>query len=375
MATLTELLLSGNYVLAARALVIDADLETVLHEVPLDVLDGSVSIDRTREVPRLGDVRLRDDGTGLYQARSSSSLTWAGRLWRLERGAYVDGVAQYVPLITGPITRPPREVQGQLDVAFQISSRLRLLNANFPSPLVITAGTRASDVVLAVGALGGLGTDPALYVLEDAGRVALADRSFTEDENMLRTLHEWLYSQGLTLTDDGLGRTVLYPFVDPSATPAQWTFDATSDQLTTYVERAPQAPEQFYNRANVVGVAPDRYPVEAEARDLNPLSPTYNPPDGSGPLGDRPRPRYVSADIHDQLTANEVALRLLYEGGLFEEGVILRAVPVPGVEASHVARIVGASADDNYLLDTVTMPLRGGEMSAGTKRLRSLVAP
>jgi hypothetical protein len=212
-------------------------------------------------------------------------------------------------------------------------------------------------------------------VINDGGAVAGADRLFTEDEVMLRALHEYFFAAGLRLDDDALGRTVLEPYVDPSTAAVQHTFDATSDRLTTYLEREPRPPEQVFNRANVVGVAPDRYPIEAEARDLNPLSPTYNPPDGSGPLGDRPRTRFESADIHDQGTANAVALRLLYEGALFEEGVALRAVPLPGVEHRHVARIVGASADDTYLLDSVTIPLRAGEMSMATRRVRSLFAP
>lgn len=373
---LTQQLLTGTYTLAVRCTVVDGtDLATVLHDATAAFGDGDVDMDRLRTVPRIGNMQLEDGLDGLYQARGVSSWTWAGRLWRLERGALVNGVELLVPLMTGLVTTPPTEVHGDPTVAFQISSRLRLLNANFPEPFVITAGMRANDVVLGVGALGGLGTDPALYVLNDGGAVAISDRVFTEDDNMLTALHDWLYAQSLVLTDDGIGRTVLYPFVDPSTTPARWTFDATSDAITTYMARQPKPPEQFYNRANVVGVGPDHYPIEAEARDMNPLSPTYNPPNGSGPLGDRPQKRFITADLHDQGSCNALALRRLYEGGLFDEGVTLRGVPIPGVEMNHVADLVGASANDRYLLDTVHMPMRAAEMTASTRRVRSLVAP
>jgi hypothetical protein len=373
MAILSELLLSGDYTLALRALVMAGNLSDVLAEVPADVLDGSVDMDRHRQVRRRGRIVL-DNSAGGYTPEDAASLTWPNRIWRLERGAYVDGTPQYVTLMTGLLNEPRQAVRDQT-IPFTLEGRLTLANQQFSAALVLVSGTRLADAVRTIAELAGLGTDDALYVLDDGGRSLVADRAFDVADNMLDALHKLASDNALDLFDDALGRTCLAPWSDPSTVEPAWTFDATSDALTLDVSRTLRGQQTIYNRANVTGVAPDRYPIEAEARDLNPNSPTYNPLDGSGPIGDRPRPRYVSADIHDQAAANEVALRLLYEGALFEESIATSAVPLPGVEDRQVVRIVGAGANDSYLLDSVSIPLRGGTMRLATRRVRSLIAP
>jgi hypothetical protein len=372
-ATLQELLLSGSYTLALRALVLSGDLTDVLDEVPQDVLDGSVSTDRTRELRHMGGVTL-DNSSGAYTPTGPSSLTWPWRVWRLERGAYVDGTPQYVPLMTGLLNEPALGVRSKA-LPFTLASRLTLANQQFSGPLVWLVGTRVEDVVRQVLELAGLGTLDALYTLDDGGQSLQAQRAVDVQDNMLQFVSDLAKDNALELYDNALGVVVLAPWRDPSTTLASWTFDATRDAVTLDLTRTLRAQEQVYNRAIVVGVGPDHYPVEAQARDLNPLSPTYNPVDGSGPVGDRPRPRYVSTDIHDQATANDVALRLLYEGALYEEAISAPAVPVPGVEAGQVAQLVGAGANSTYLLDTVSMPLRGGDMQLTSKAVRSLIAP
>lgn len=371
--TLQQMLLTGSYTSALRALVMAGNLVDVLFEVPGDALDGSVDIDRTREVPRLGRIVI-DGRLDAYRPRTVASWTWPYRLWRLERGAIVAGTPQYTPLMTGLLNEPSESVRSR-KVPATLTSRLALANQQFSGPLVLRAGTRLQDVVYTIGAMAGLGTDPALYQLADASRALGADRACDVQDNMLQTMHQLATDNGLVLSDDALGRTTLAPWVEPTTAPAVWAFNATADAVTLDVVRTVRAQERIYNRSIVVGVAPYRLPIEAQARDLNPASPTYNPETGSGPVGDRPAPRHVSADIHDQATANLVALQRLYEGALFEETVNVPAVPLPGVEANQVVRIVGAGADATFLLDRVSLPLRGGRMELSTRRLRSLIAP
>jgi len=371
-ATLAQVLAGGTYTLAVRALVLASDLETVLHEVPGHLLDGSVDMDRKREIRRQASITLEDAGL-IYRPRTPTSWTWPNHIWRIERGAIVNGQPQYQPLITGLVVQP-QEATPDRAVTVQLVSRLAAADQQFAEPVVLTSGMRLNDVVLTVGALAGLGVDPALYVLEDGGAVMLETRVFDVGDNMLESLVRLCFDQGLSLADDALGHTTLAPFVDPSTVAPVATFsDITASGLLSLTRTLEQRP--VYNRANVVGIAPDAYPIEAEARDLNPDSPTYNPVDGSGPIGDRPRPRYVSTDIHDQATANTVALRLLYEGALYEEAIAANAQPLPGTEDRQVVAFVGAGAMDNYLLDSVRLPLKDGAMGMATRKIRSLLAP
>lgn len=371
MATLDEILSEGNYTLAVRALVMAPDLVTVLHEVPGALLDGSVSGDRKREVFRTASVSLANDDAGTYSPTSSSAWVWPHRLWRLERGAYVDGVAQYVSLITGLLDEP-RQGEGDAEISFTLWSRLRLADQQFSVPVAFLAATRLRDVIRRVCELAGLGTDAALYDLDDGGRVLGADRSADVADNMLALMNELCVAHALELYDDGLGRTVLRPFVDPSTVASSRTFAPGVTSTLTGLERTLRA-TQVYNRVVVVSIQPDGYPIEAEARDLNPLSPTYNPPNGTGPIGDRPR-RIVLREALSQGTLNAVALRLLIEGALFDEAIAASAIPLPGVEARQVVRFEGAGVADAFLLDAVTMPLRAGEMTMTTRRVRSLIA-
>lgn len=346
------------------------DLDTVLHEVPSRLLSGSVSIDRTRSVPRSAQVQIVDDD-GLYLPVDSSSLVWPHRLVRVERGAYVGTQPQYVPLITGLLDDVDTSESGG-SVGFAVWSRLRLADQQFSAPVSFNAGTRLADVVRSVCESAGLGADDDWYDLDDGGATLTAVRTFDVQENMLRALGELALAHGCGLGDDGLGRTTLSPFPDLATAPSVLSFAAGQYSLLTSLGRRLRATGTVYNRAIVVGVAPDRYPIRAEARDLNPLSPTYNPEDGSGPIGDRPAPPYVSADIHTQGQANAVALRLLYEGALLEEVLDARAIPVPGLECD-VVTFTGTNVDDTYLLDSVSFPLGEGDMGMTVRKLRSLI--
>jgi len=353
---------SGNYTLAARALVVDDDLETVVSEVPGRLLEGSVSIDRLRQIRREGSLTLTNEDAAL------DALIAPGRIWRLERGAIVAGVPQYVPMMTGLVD----EVGGKRQVRIRLWGRQMIADQQFSSAVTLPERMRVRDAILQLGGLGGLGTAPELYDLDDGFATLQATRTFDEGENILAAMHTIAAAHALELYDDPYGRTTLRPFVDPSAQAPDWTFEPGEASILLSTDRTLKARRQIFNRTIVVGIGPDRYPIEAQARDLNPNSPTYNPPDGSGPMGDRPRPRFVSTDIHTQAAANAVALRLLYEGALADEDYSAAAMPLPFITERSVVRF--PEYDDAFLLDKLTIPLRAGNMTMQSRRVRSLIA-
>jgi hypothetical protein len=376
-ATLEEVL-RGHHSPIARVLFLAADLDTVIHAIEATVagdnrwlIGGDVTLDRARDIHRQGNVSLANRD-GAYSPVDSSSLVWPNRIVRIERGARIGGVAQYAQLITGVVD--DWAIDGSSGVVtFTVWSRLSLADGQFPSPLTFAVGTPIGTVVRALAELGGMGTTDGFYDLDDGGAALGDPRTFDTDDNILQAMIRLAFDNGLDLYDDGFGTLVLRPFVDPDTTTPVWTFRPGVDSTLTAASRTGKA-GRVYNRAIVVGQGADRYPIRAEARVLNPDDPLYNPADGSGPVGDRPRPIYTSSDVTTQQAATATANRLLVEGALYEEALAAAAAPIPFLGARDVVRFTVAGVDDRYLLDQVAIPVGPGAMRMTTRRVRSLLA-
>lgn len=375
--TLAEVL-RGNHTPVVR-LAFLSTLDTELHVVPGKLLAGSVSSDRTRDQRRAASVSLVNE-SGLYTPIDYTSLVTPFRLVRIERGALVGGAAQYRPLMTGLLDQPVVS-DSSGEVRFTVWSRLRLADRQFNQPYSFAPGTRVREVIRTLAEAGGLGTDDDWYQLSDDGATLSAERAYDVADNILRSMVELSFNHGLELYDDGMGALILKPLVcrfpdcaDKAPHPAYvdvalgitepaWTFDiGLLERERTLNGRVP------INRQDVAGVGPDMYPVRASLRDLNPQSPTYNPIDGSGPLGDLPGPPYVSAEIRTQAQANAVAMQLLYERNLADEVGRAEAIPIPFLSAGDVVKF----GDAAVLLDQVSIPLGEGSMSMGWRTTRSL---
>jgi hypothetical protein len=355
----------------ARLTFIDADLETVLYTASGEINGGAVSTDRTRNINRSGSVELAN-ASGLFTP-ASSGLVWSNRLVRIERGVLIGEAAQYAELMTGVIDEWQIE-EGSGVVSFNVWSRLHLADQTFGAPVTLPAGTDVADAVRAIAGLAGLGSSDAFYDLDSGGAQLASARTYDSSSNMLDAMIKMAFDSGLDLYDDGHGRLVLHPFVDPSTVSPVWTFAPGELSVLTGARRSGRA-IRSYNRAVVVASGPDRYPIRAEARVLNPDDPLYNPPDGSGPVGDRPRPIYTSSDISTQSAANSVAQRLLVEGALYEEQIALSSVPIGLLSSRSVVEVQAAGVSDNFLLDKTQCPIGKGSMPLESRRVRSLLAP
>lgn len=376
-ATLEEVLRT-HHTPIARLLFLAGDLETVLHTIDATrdgdnqwMLSGNVVTDRRRNVFRSGEVAVvnRD---GLYDPVNSSSLVWPNRIVRLERGAMIGGVPQYRPLMTGLVDDwDVAEDSGV--VSFNVWSRMHQADQQFPEAVTYPAGMGVDDVIRAMAERAGMGTTDEWYDL-DAGGLTLSEaRTYDTDDNILDGMVRLAFDNGLDLYDNGSGQLVLRPFVDPDAEVPEWEFVRGADATMTELRRTGKA-TSVYNRAVAVGIGADLYPIRAEARVLNPNDPLYNPADGSGPLGDRPRPTYTTSDATGQQALNDLAFRLLVEGALFEESLVAAAIPIPFLMARDVVRFTGAGVDAKYLLDMVNIPIGPGTMRMSTRRVRTLLA-
>jgi hypothetical protein len=362
--TLAEVLRATHPRPVAR-IVFLSDLDTELAAFEYDgeakLMAGSVTIDRAMDICRTGSVSLvNDDGTF---APGESALVSPARLLRMERGAYVEGTKVFAAIMTGVIIEPSDAVASS-QVGFTVNGRLHLLDQQFEGPVTFVAGTRLRSIARTLCELGGLGTNDAWYSLDDGGATLVAARTFDIGDAILPSLVSLAFDHGLEVYDDGYGRIVMTPWADPATLPVAWEFPFEAGTRLLGQSRKYRRRGKVYNRQRVIGVGPDHYPIMAEWRDLNPLSPTYNPVDGSGPLGDRPAPPYVSSDIHTQGQANIVAQRMGTERALLEVVADTEAMPLPGqVWPRNVVTFAGV----RHLVDRLTMPLTLGTMSMSSR--------
>lgn len=369
--------LRAHHTPVARLLFLEADLDTIIHEIDAErdgvnrwLLSGNVTEDRTRNIMRSASAAIVNT-LGLYTPVDSGSLVWPNRIVRLERGAMVGDTPQYKPLITGLLDTWKIDASSGV-VSFNVWSRMHLADQKFSGPVSFAAGTPVETVIRSIAELAGMGTSDDFYAL-DSGGLSLPDvRTYDTKDTMLDAMVKLAFDNGLDLFDDGAGVLTMAPFVDPTAADVAWDFAPGSGSTLLDMNRSGQA-TSVYNRAIALGIGTDGYPIRAEARVTNPDDPLYNPVDGTGPLGDRPR-TYTTYDVTGQQALNDLAYRLLVEGALYQEAVGASSIPIPLVEARDVVRFTGAGVDDTYLLDQVSIPIGPGNMSLSARKVRSLLA-
>lgn len=355
-----------------RVTFLGSDTSTVLHEVPGRLVSGQVGLERGRLVRGSARVVLVDED-GTYIPTGSAGLVWPYRLVRIESGVRTIGAPLFTSLLTGYLDDPTYRERSS-EVTFSVWSRLRLMDRQFAVPLSFPETTRLQALVRTCCELAGLGVDDGLYDLVDGFATLSAERTFDTTENMLSAVYQLCYDHGLDGPyDDGDGKTILRAFQPPGEREPVYTFQPGETSLLTNLDWSLRGAMPVYNRVVVYGLAPDRYPIVGEWRDLNPLSPTYNPVDGTGPIGDQLAPRYISFDAHSQGQVNAIAERLGNEFALSDRPIRGNAVPIPFLRDRDVVRIIGAAIDTNVWLDQVIHPLGEGAMSFAARDARSLL--
>lgn len=358
----------------ARVSLLDAALEVVAE---LDgsegvAISGTVSIDRDRR--RSCSVSLVNPG-GAWTPAGPTDPLFLNRLVRLERGLVVDGNPEYVALGLFLVDRPVIRVDAAgstIEIAGQDRVKLAA-KSRFSVPETYAAGTPIADVVRAIATAAGMGGT--LLRLADGGKVLAADRTFETDADRWPAIVQLAADYALTTYVDADGYLVLEPAVTPDTLPAPaWTFERGAEALMLGLTKE-WSDDQLYNRVRVSGESANLAPVAAEARDLNPASPAYNPLDGTGPIGDRLW-TYTSAMVRSIEQAQAVADAKLLEVALVQEAITIPSVVHPALEVGDAVAVVEplSRTSDTYLLDTVSVPLAAGPMTVTARKLRDLRA-
>jgi hypothetical protein len=366
----------GSHVRSARLVILTTALteSDVLEGTSSVLIEGSVSIDRTRQQRRTMTLTIANAG-GVWTPTGPASPFYPGRMVRIDRGISVAGAIEWVPLGVFGLDDPEMAVApGGSTIRLAGTDRTRLAaTSGFGVPTTLPRGTRIRDAVRTLAEAAGMGTDDALYDLEDASAALGADATWEADDGRLDAMMRLAADNALELYPSALGVLTLRPVVAVEDLAPVWTFARGADAIMLGVTRR-LSDAGAYNHTIAVGEGADIGPFRGEARDTNPASPLYNPPDGSGPAGDRLAPIHRSALITSAGQAQAVAEAMLREVALIEEQLSIPATAHPALEAGDVVTVTEpvSGASDRYRLDSVTQPVGAGAMQLTAMRVRVL---
>lgn len=334
------------------------------------VIDGSVATDSDRR--RSASISVVDKD-GSFSPSDPTDAFFPNRLIRIERGVGVGSGFEYVTLGTFLVDRPISTVTGAgMTIAVQMQDRYKLaVKSRTTAPEIYDSGRRIGDVLVEIAQRAGMGIDR--YAIDDAGKSLVVDRFVDPGQDRTAVMQNLAHDYALDLYVDADG----YLAASPSLTSldgvsAVWGFSRGSDAIMLGITKE-LSDDRLYNHVLVSGEAADLDPVSAEARDLNPASPAYNPPDGSGPIGDRLY-TYSSPMIRDTQMAQEVADAVLLRVALIEEAIRVPSLVHPALEVGDAVSVVEelSGTADTYLVDTLDMPIGPGAMTFTARKVRSL---
>lgn len=323
---------------------------TVVSTYDEQLLSGSVTYDRTREVRRSGEVALVDEDGDLTPTDLADEFAPGQRL-RLERGVAGAG---YLSLGTFVVAAFDGEMAGRL--VLRLEDTTDALRQDFGSVVTVPRMSRAWRALrLLWEPVLGDGTD---WDLDDGSAVVGSAVTYAEDDERLHSTVALMADLGLEVYTDRAGVPVLAPLADPTTLAVDHTFEqATGVARGTRITRSGDF--RPYNRQVVVGEPPDAPVVRGEAVITDPSHPWH--PDR---IGFRTAPVYRSGLVATRYAATVLARSILYERA-WTDSIRWSGIPDITVEASDLVRFIEpqTQTDDRYRIDRVTLPVTTGQMS------------
>jgi hypothetical protein len=313
------------------------------------------------------------DPAGVWAPAGPGDALFPNGIIRLERGIMIDGNPELVSLGVFMVDRPRVNVtDAGATISLSGQDRAKLAaKSRLSVPETYGSGTPIAEVVLSIASAAGMGTS--LFRLDDGGKVLAADRTLEVDTDRWPVIGQLATDFALIAYVDADGSLVLEPAPTPDAiAPAVWTFERGAEAIMLGLTKDFND-DQLYNRVRVSGESSNLPPLAAEARDLNPDSPAYNPVDGSGPIGDRLY-SHTSPMVRSIEQAAEVAAALILQVALIEEQLTVPSIVHPALEVGDPVSIVEplSRTADTYLIDTLQVPLGTGSMTMTARKLRDL---
>ncbi len=177
---------------------------------------------------------------------------------------------------------------------------------------------------------------------------------------------------GQRLFFDQLGTATMRPEPDPLADPVVWTFDDADAENMLLPGLEQTWTGTSYNSVTVSGESTSlATPVRATVRDLEPSSPTRY----GGPYGKRPMPLITDTKVATQPQAEARALKELQSQLGIAQQVRFSTWGHPALDVADVVYVASSAQRiaQYFILDSITLPLRGANAMDITTRARQVV--
>lgn len=328
------------------------------------LISGAVSVDYARDERRSCDLELANfDGALIHKPNGF----WYDKVLRIFRGIEfydTSGLRSYeVTLGTFMIDRV---VQARFPKTVKITARdftKKCMLSKFVQATGFTAGTPIETVIGAIASNAGIQD----RVLPVTGKVLGVDTFFERGTPRWEAMKKIAEAFSYELFFNAQAYLIMRLFVDPTSEADSYDFETgpVTGNLVDWEKSTNDT--RIFNHISIAGSDPDILPVQAEALNNNPNSPTR-----IEVLGDRVFP-YESAFITTTQQAQDLANAYLKIYGLEEYEINLSAVPAPWLEAGEVICFVDPAAavndPDRFLLTSFTIPLDLSPMSAVGRRV------
>lgn len=338
---------------------VDAKVITPTGLTPIDVLDGSVTLSATAESRGSCDLTVPLD---LAPENPTDLLAPYGNEVVLGRGIdYGDGTTEICPLGTYRIDSV--DVTGDGVSLTGIDRSIKVIDAVFEAPYTQTGGV---NIVTAIAFLIAFGDASVTMRFATTSLTTSSDPLLFADTGTDR----WDFCLGLA---EAIGCNLYFDrdgvcVLEPSPTglsPAILTIAEGRGGVLLDASRN-WGREDAVNRVLVTGESNSEtgdVPT-GEARDTNPLSPTYY----GGPFGKVTFP-YSSSYVTTDAQAAHVAAVMLAQKLGTTQSVSFGSLVDPRLDPFDVVNVVRESigVNESHVIDSVTIPLGLGQMSATTR--------
>jgi Arc/MetJ family transcription regulator len=323
-------------------------------------VEGSVDQDWGAAVRRRGSLSLAvgwTTSTGQLRQLAEDMVARGARALLQRSVKLMDGREAWTPLGLLRVQSAQANIPaGRISVdAMDLGAALA--DDRFLTPRAIPAGPSRIQIIADLIAE----TIPGATLTVGPGVVDSAMPAAVWDEDREQACHETARSLGAVLAADTTGGFRL----DLASDAPVWTVDA-GGVLVSAAMRADR--EKTYNAVRAAGESTETGAPVGFAYDLDPASPTR----WDGPFGRRPR--YYSSPLLTTVAQCEAAAAsILADSVGLTRSIQFDAIAHPGLEAGDVVTLTSGDVSEEHRVDTVTIPLGTGKLSAKTRVVR--VAP
>lgn len=248
----------------------------------------------------------------------------------------------------------------------------KLMNSKISQSTTFVAGTKLRDVVKAVAINGGVNPNKMRVGIGD--EVLASDMAFERGTDRWSVVKSACDSYDYEVYFDAFGYFVVRSYLDPTTSPTAWTFktgleeDPDGANLVSYSRSTNDS--RIYNKVAVFGDPADseeRLPYFGEASNTDPASPT-----NISRLGERLlviETNWLGSDAECQQLAED-RLKIV---ALESYEINFSSIYYAWLEVGEIAEVLDPDRLDfeptRFLMDTISLPLGLGPMSATGKRV------